>query len=207
MSLSEKIPGMKPGSTVRNITLAFVYAFVLIGVLGAAGDDGETDDGEATTDATDEEQEQSTDADASDGSDGDGEGDSVAEADEEEQNADADAAEADGEAESEDTGSDSGDGESDSDSDTQQDVTIVSEELQETAIGWEVIVVVENTSGEMQDYIEVKAEFYDENDTRIDEWIANATDVEDGERVELTITTTEDEKPADYDLEASTSPF
>lgn len=193
MSLSEKIPGMKPGSTVRNITLAFVYAFVLIGVLGAAGDDGETDDGEATTDATDEEQEQSTDADASDGSDGDGEGDSVAEAD--------------GEAESEDTGSDSGDGESDSDSDTQQNVTIVSEELQETAIGWEVIVVVENTSGEMQDYIEVKAEFYDENDTRIDEWIANATDVEDGERVELTITTTEDEKPADYDLEASTSPF
>lgn len=184
---------MKPGSKVRNITLGFVYAFVLMGVLGAAGDDGETDGGEATTDATDEEQEQSADADASDGSDGDGEGDSVAEADEESQ--------------SEDAGSDSGDGESDSDSDTQQDVTIVSEELQETALGWEVVVVVENTSGEMQDYIEVKAEFYDENNTRIDEWFANATDVEDGERVELTITTTEDEKPADYDLEASTSPF
>ena len=193
MSLSEKIPGMKPGSKVRNIALGFVYAFVLLGVLGAAGDDGETDDGEATTDATDAEQEQSAEADASDGSDGDGEGDSVAEADEE--------------GESDDTGADSGDGESDSDSDTQQDVTIVSEELQETALGWEVVVVVENTSGEMQDYIQVKAEFYDENNTRIDEWFANATDVEDGERVELTITTTEDEKPADYDLEASTSPF
>lgn len=99
--------------------------------------------------------EQSADADASDGSDGDEEGDSVAEADEE--------------GESEDAGSDSGDGESDSDSDTQQDVTIVSEELQETALSWEVVVVVENTSGEMQDYIEVKAEFYDENNTRIDE--------------------------------------
>lgn len=105
-----------------------------MGVLGAAGDDGEIDGGEATTD---EEQEQSADADASDGSDG----------------------------------------ESDSDSDTQQDVTIVSEELQETALGWEVVVVVENTSGEMQDYIEVKPEFYDENNTRIDEWFANATDV------------------------------
>lgn len=56
-------------------------------------------------------------------------------------------------------------------------------------------------------YIEVKAQFYDEDDVRIDEWFANATDVEDGERAELTSSTTEDEKPADYELEASTSPF
>lgn len=53
----------------------------------------------------------------------------------------------------------------------------------------------------------MKAEFYNEEGVQIDNWFAKATDMEDGERVKLTISTTENERPADYELEASTSAF
>lgn len=182
MSLSEKIPGMKPGSTVRNIILGGVYLFLLMGILGAAGDDGSS--GESGADTSAEEQQGSDNSDEDDQSDASDNSDSEEEGDESSDDAD----------------SSTDDGES-------QTLTIVEHELQETALGWGVVVIVENSSDEMQDYIQVRARFYNDEGVWIDDWFNNATDVKPGERVEMTISTTEDEKPADYELEASTSPF
>lgn len=80
MSLSEKIPGMKPGSTIRNLVLGGFYLILLMGVLGAAGDDGSSDEGQAEADTTNEEEEQSAEAETSDG-DGDSNSDEADESD------------------------------------------------------------------------------------------------------------------------------
>lgn len=42
MSLSERIPGMRPGSTLRNIAVGMVYLLIISAVFGG-GDDTEAD--------------------------------------------------------------------------------------------------------------------------------------------------------------------
>lgn len=61
--------------------------------------------------------------------------------------------------------------------------------------------------GSTHSYIQVKARFYDNNDTRVGEGMWNATDVKQNQTVAFETTTAMmDEKPASYEVEASTSP-
>lgn len=55
MSISERVPGMKPGHRLRNLGLGFLYFFVIAGVLGAVtpGPEGGSDTAPETTTATD----------------------------------------------------------------------------------------------------------------------------------------------------------
>lgn len=43
MTISEKVPGMKPGSTIRNVGVGVVYLFVIFAILGALGGGSDTD--------------------------------------------------------------------------------------------------------------------------------------------------------------------
>jgi hypothetical protein len=49
MTLSERIPGMRSGHTVRNIALGIVYLFVVMGVIGAVTSPSEQTPATATT--------------------------------------------------------------------------------------------------------------------------------------------------------------
>lgn len=52
MTLSERIPGMRSGHTVRNIVLGIVYLFVVMGVIGAVASPPEETPATATTPST-----------------------------------------------------------------------------------------------------------------------------------------------------------
>jgi hypothetical protein len=52
MTLSERIPGMRSGHTVRNIALGIVYLFVVVGVIGAVASPPEESPATATTPST-----------------------------------------------------------------------------------------------------------------------------------------------------------
>lgn len=52
MALSEKIPGMKPGSWIRNIVLGVVYLFVILIILGALAGSPSDDGAPETIDST-----------------------------------------------------------------------------------------------------------------------------------------------------------
>lgn len=80
MGISDKLPGMKPGSTVRNIVVGVVYFFVIIGVLGAMGGPDETSsddtapESDADTDEMEDQDEQSSDDSSEDSSDAENSG-------------------------------------------------------------------------------------------------------------------------------------
>jgi hypothetical protein len=58
MGISDKVPGMKPGSTVRNIGVGIVYVFGIMMVFGAVADDPDDDGAEAEAEADEEELEE-----------------------------------------------------------------------------------------------------------------------------------------------------
>lgn len=58
MAISEKLPGMRPGSIVRNIAVGTVYFFGVLIVLGAlVGGSGDTDDDESDIESESDEEE------------------------------------------------------------------------------------------------------------------------------------------------------
>ncbi len=74
MALSERIPGMRPGSTIRNVALGAVYLFAVMVVLGAVVDDPDDNAADIEVDVPDsvasaEEGSGDTDGGDSDGSD------------------------------------------------------------------------------------------------------------------------------------------
>lgn len=80
MSVSDTLPGMKHGSTIRNLVVGTVYAFLLLGVLGAAmggGDEtSDSDDPKANAGADNLEEQDSENDSSSDGESGDSSGES-----------------------------------------------------------------------------------------------------------------------------------
>lgn len=88
-------------------------------------------------------------------------------------------------------------------------VTVHDHELTTDATGWAKIEgEAENTSGEEQSYIEIRARLFDADGTRIDDWFDNITDVPDGQRFTFEIVTTTDyENVDDYELEWSLGAF
>jgi hypothetical protein len=82
MSISEKLPGMRPGSTVRNLGVGIAYFFLVMMVLGAlVGDDADDEGGEATSDATADEEEEAAAAETEDEDDENADDSEEAEAD------------------------------------------------------------------------------------------------------------------------------
>jgi len=73
--------------------------------------------------------------------------------------------------------------------------------------GAKVVGTVKNTTDSELGYMQVKAKFFDDSDTRVGEGIWNATDVSAGTEVQFeTVPASMDSEPANYELETSTSP-
>lgn len=107
-------------------------------------------------------------------------------------------------ADSDSGGKDSGEQEEDT-----PDVTILEHELVESDLGdAHVEGKVKNTSGEEQSYVGIEAKFFNEAGERVGDGMDNADDVGDGRVVNFEVISTVDyAEVAEYELEASTSPF
>jgi len=87
-------------------------------------------------------------------------------------------------------------------------LVIEEHELVEDDFSVQIEGILLNDTGEEQSYIEIRSTVYDEDGVRIDDFFTNTTDVPDGERWRFEVAVLEDaEDVADYELEASTSPF
>ncbi|QLD85060.1 hypothetical protein HWV23_04760 [Natronomonas halophila] len=117
-------------------------------------------------------------------------------------------------------GNGNADGGEATDTNTQQQTSTSTPESDEPAVkildhsmeydemmGVKVVGTVKNTTDSEQGYIQVKARFFDESDTRVGEGMWNATDVSAGREVQFeTIPAQVDSEPARYEVETSTSP-
>ena len=103
--------------------------------------------------------------------------------------------------------SDSGNGDGNGESDDSGALEILDHELVVEEFQTTVEGRLENNTGEEQDYIEVKAVFYNADGERLEDGLDNATDVPDGEIVHFEIYFTGDDPDAidSYELETSTS--
>lgn len=105
--------------------------------------------------------------------------------------------------------SDSGGNEGGEQDEDTPDVTILEHELVKSDLGdAHVEGKVKNTSGEEQSYVGIEAKFFNEAGERVGDGMDNADDVGDGRVVNFeVISTVEYDEVAEYEIEASTSPF
>lgn len=109
-------------------------------------------------------------------------------------------------------GNGGGDNNGGSDTDTtasdQAAVEILSHEMTfDDTLGAAVEGQVENTTDSTLDYMQVKAVFFNGEDTRVGEGMWNATDVSAGTKVQFeTVPASVDAEPARYELTSSTTP-
>lgn len=109
-------------------------------------------------------------------------------------------------------GSDNSDTPEQTDSSTQgsdePDVKILDHSMEyDDMMGAKVVGTVKNTTDSELDYMQVKAKFFDDSDTRVGEGMWNATDVGAGTEVQFeTIPVSTDSEPARYEVESGTSP-
>lgn len=74
-------------------------------------------------------------------------------------------------------------------------------------VGAKVVGTVQNTTDSELGYMQVKATFFDDSDTRVGEGLWNATDVSAGTKVQFETTPAPmDSEPARYEVESGTSP-
>jgi hypothetical protein len=88
------------------------------------------------------------------------------------------------------------------------DVKILDHEMKwDDMAGAKVVGTVQNTTDSELGYMQVKAKFFDDSDTRVGEGMWNATDVSAGTEVQFeTVPASMDSEPATYEVETSTSP-
>ena len=121
--------------------------------------------------------------------------------------------EAEGSVEAEDSGEDESESDSGSEEgdegDSEGGLEIVEHQFYEEEFQAGVEGIVANNTGNTLDYVEVKAWFYDEDGTQIDDSLDNTENLEDGQQwaFDVILLQAEPEEVADYEIEVSDSPF
>lgn len=105
------------------------------------------------------------------------------------------------------SGGDVGDSDSSLPSETDS-IEVFDVEEESSVLGAVIEGKMKNTSGEAQDYIQIKAFFYDSEKTRLGEAMDNSSDVPDGQTVKFKCqSTVEPEKVDTYTLKVGTTAF
>lgn len=107
------------------------------------------------------------------------------------------------------SGSDGSDSESDDREDDRSGLEIVEHQFYEDEFQAGVEGIVANNTGDTLDYVEVKGWFYNDEGTQIDDSMDNTENLEDGQEwaFDVMLLQADPEEVADYELEASDSPF